>query len=166
MRTQRDQLRGILRDSSAGLGQLSGDNLLPPAAEKSIRQVLHQLNHLRNVWSNVLPLNIYKRAIGTILNSVLEELVERVIVLEDIAADSAVQICSLFTVVKEKAADGKLYRMIHFMIRTVIIVNYSLENPTQMLIYISRCLFGKIMPMVKKPVCWLEQISHSSEKHC
>ena len=29
----------------------------------------------------------------------------------------------------------------------VIIVNYSLENPTQMLIYISRCLFGKIMPM-------------------
>ena len=117
MRTQRDQLRGILRDSSAGLGQLSGDNLLPPAAEKSIRQVLHQLNHLRNVWSNVLPLNIYKRAIGTIFNSVLEELVERVIVLEDIAADSAVQICSLFTVVKEKAADGKLYRTIDFMIR-------------------------------------------------
>ena len=109
MRTQRDQLRAILRDSSAGLGQLSGDNLLPPAAEKSVRQVLHQLNHLRNVWSNVLPVNIYKRAIGTIFNSVLEELVERVIVLEDIAADSAVQICSLFTVVKNRAADGKSY---------------------------------------------------------
>ena len=108
MRTQRDQLRTILRDSSAGLGQLSGDNLLPPAAEKSVRQVLHQLNHLRNVWSNVLPVNIYKRAIGTIFNSVLEELVERVIILEDIAADSAVQICSLFSVVKDRAADGKL----------------------------------------------------------
>ena len=62
MRSQRDQLRSILRDSSAGLGQLSGDNLLPPAAERSIRQVLHQLNHLRNVWCNVLPINIYKKA--------------------------------------------------------------------------------------------------------
>ena len=108
MRRQRDQLRTILRDSSAGLGQLSGDNLLPPAAEKCIRQVLHQLNHLRKVWHNVLPVNIYKRAIGTILNSVIEELVERVIILEDIAADSAVQICSLYSVVRDKAPEGKI----------------------------------------------------------
>ena len=115
MRSQRDQLRTILRDSSAGLGQLSGDNLLPPAAEKSIRQVLHQLNHLRNVWCNVLPINIYKKAIGTILNSVIEELIERVIVLEDIAADSAVQICSMFSVVKDKAADGKVQKLFWLM---------------------------------------------------
>ena len=111
MRRQRDQLRTILRDSSAGLGQLSGDNLLPPAAEKCIRQVLHQLNHLRKVWNCVLPINIYKRAIGTILNSVVEELVERVIILEDIAADSAVQICSLFSVVREQASDGTVQKL-------------------------------------------------------
>ena len=110
MRKQRDQLRTILRDSSAGLGQLSGDQLLPPTAEKCIRQVLHQLNHLRKVWHSVLPSNIYKKAIGTILNSVLEELVERVIILEDIAADSAVQICSLFSVVRDKASEGN-YRL-------------------------------------------------------
>ena len=107
MRIQRDQLRSMLRDSSAGLGQLSGDNLLPPAAEKCIRQVLYQLNHLRKVWVNVLPINIYKRAIGTILNSVIEELIERVIVLEDIAADSAVQICSIFSAVRDKSSNGK-----------------------------------------------------------
>ena len=40
MRAQRDQLRAILRDSSGGLGQLSGDRLLPAAAaDKCIRQV-------------------------------------------------------------------------------------------------------------------------------
>ena len=40
MRSQRDQLRAILRDSSGGLGQLSGDGLLPAAAaDKCIRQV-------------------------------------------------------------------------------------------------------------------------------
>ena len=88
--------------------QLSGDNLLPPAAEKCIRQVFHQLNHLRKVWHNGLPENIYKRAIGTILNSVVEELVERVIILEDIAADSAVQICSLYSVVRDKAPEGRI----------------------------------------------------------
>ena len=111
MRRQRDQLRTILRDSSAGLGQLSGDHLLPPASEKCIRQVLHQLNHLRKVWSCALPINIYKRAIGTILNSVVEELVERVLILEDIAADSAVQICSLFSVVRDKASEGTVQKL-------------------------------------------------------
>ena len=33
----------------------------------------------------------------------VEELVERVIILEDIAADSAVQICALFSLVRDKA---------------------------------------------------------------
>ena len=42
MRSQRDQLRAILRDSSGGLGQLSGIGLLPAAAaDKCIRQVPH-----------------------------------------------------------------------------------------------------------------------------
>ena len=63
------------------------------------------------MWCNVLPINIYKKAIGTILNSVIEELIERVIVLEDIAADSAVQICSMFSVVKDKASDGKVQKL-------------------------------------------------------
>jgi len=103
MRAQRDQLRAILRDSSGGLGQLSGDGLLPAAAaDKCIRQVSHQMLHLRNVWSSVLPSSIYKRAVGTVFNSVVEELIGKVVALEDIAADSANQISSLYLQVQEQ----------------------------------------------------------------
>ena len=69
-----------LRDSSGGLGQLCGDSLLPQgSAEKCVRQVAHQMMHLRNVWGGgVLPESIYKRAVGTVFNSVIEELIGKV----------------------------------------------------------------------------------------
>ena len=58
MRSQRDQLRAILRDSSGGLGQLSGDGLLPAAAaDKCIRQV-PQLSNSASLFPFLLPLSI------------------------------------------------------------------------------------------------------------
>ena len=68
-----------------------------------MKQVMHQLNHLKSLWQNTLPLSIYRRAIGTILNSIVEELVQRVVVLEDIAADAAVQICTYFANLQDNA---------------------------------------------------------------
>ena len=58
--------------------------------------------HLRNVWRGVLPDSIYKRAVGTVFNSVIEELIGKVVALEDIAADSATQICSLYLQVQDQ----------------------------------------------------------------
>ena len=90
----------MLRDSVTGFGQLDGSNLLPPSSEKCLRQVLHQLMHLQGLWISCLPLSIFRRGIGTILNTIVEELVQRVVVLEDIAADVAVQICAHFTILQ------------------------------------------------------------------
>ncbi len=105
MRTQRDNMRSMLRDSTTGFGQLNGESLLPPSSEKCLKQVYHQLKHLKNLWQDVLPLSIYRRSMGTILNTVVEELVQKVIILEDIAADAAVQICMLYTFLQENAPD-------------------------------------------------------------
>merc|ERR1719145_119277 len=59
--------------------------------------------HLRNVWGGgVLPESIYKRAVGTVFNSVIEELIGKVVALEDIAADSANQISALYMQVEEQ----------------------------------------------------------------
>lgn len=33
-------------------------------AERSLRQVLHQLTHLQKVWQDVLPESVYHKAIG------------------------------------------------------------------------------------------------------
>ena len=105
MRRLRDQFRSLLRDSVTGIGQLDGSNLLPNTSEKCMKQVMHQMLHLKSLWEDTLPLSIYRRSIGTLLNSVVEELVQRVVVLEDIAADAAVQICTLFTTLQDKAPE-------------------------------------------------------------
>ena len=35
------------------------------AAERSLKQALHQLTHLQKVWQGVLPAAVYRKAIGT-----------------------------------------------------------------------------------------------------
>ena len=37
------------------------------AAERSLKQALHQLTHLQKVWQDVLPAAVYRKAIGTYL---------------------------------------------------------------------------------------------------
>jgi len=105
LRRQRDHFRSMLRDSTTGFGQLDGSNLLPPSSEKCLRQVLHQIMHLKSLWKDALPLSIFRRSLGLALNTVVDELVQKVVVLEDIAADAAVQICMHFTALQDKGPD-------------------------------------------------------------
>lgn len=98
--SQRDQLMTILKEFTS---KLSGDTTLPPNSERALRQVVHHLHHLKKVWQHVLPPNIYLRAIGVIVNSVVETMADKVIALEDIAADAAIQISNVFKAFLEKA---------------------------------------------------------------
>uniref|UniRef100_A0A8C1N5W8 Centromere/kinetochore protein zw10 homolog n=1 Tax=Cyprinus carpio TaxID=7962 RepID=A0A8C1N5W8_CYPCA len=54
-------------------------------ASKAIRQVIHQLRRLGKVWQDVLPVNIYCKAIGTLLNTAISELINKIMMLEDIS---------------------------------------------------------------------------------
>ncbi|XP_065553044.1 centromere/kinetochore protein zw10 homolog isoform X2 [Lathamus discolor] len=65
------------------------------AANKAIRQVLHQLKRLGKVWQDVLPVNVYCKAMGTLLNTALTEIVTRITALEDISAEDADRLYSL-----------------------------------------------------------------------
>ncbi|XP_064326780.1 centromere/kinetochore protein zw10 homolog [Phalacrocorax carbo] len=65
------------------------------AANKAIRQVLHQLKRLGKVWQDVLPVNVYCKAMGTLLNTALSEIVTRIAALEDISAEDADRLYSL-----------------------------------------------------------------------
>uniref|UniRef100_A0A671RTJ6 Centromere/kinetochore protein zw10 homolog n=1 Tax=Sinocyclocheilus anshuiensis TaxID=1608454 RepID=A0A671RTJ6_9TELE len=51
-------------------------------ASKAIRQVIHQLRRLGKVWQDVLPVNIYCKAIGTLLNTAISELINKIMMLE------------------------------------------------------------------------------------
>ncbi|KAJ7996962.1 hypothetical protein DPEC_G00223970 [Dallia pectoralis] len=56
-------------------------------ASKAVRQVIHQLKRLGTVWQDVLPVNIYCKAMGTLLNTAISELIGKIMMLEDISSE-------------------------------------------------------------------------------
>ncbi|NXK37112.1 ZW10 protein, partial [Piprites chloris] len=72
------------------------------AANKAIRQVLHQLKRLGQVWQDVFPVNVYCKAMGTLLNTALAEIVTRIVALEDISAEDADRLYSLCRIMVEE----------------------------------------------------------------
>ncbi|NWV33235.1 ZW10 protein, partial [Grantiella picta] len=72
------------------------------AAKKAIKQVLHQLKRLGLVWQDVLPVNVYCKAMGALLNTALAEIVTRIAALEDISAEDADRLYSLCRIMVEE----------------------------------------------------------------
>ncbi|KAM5246762.1 centromere/kinetochore protein zw10 homolog [Ctenodactylus gundi] len=72
------------------------------AASKAIRQVLHQLKRLGIVWQDVLPVNIYCKAMGTLLNTAISEIIGRITALEDISTEDGDRLYSLCKTVMEE----------------------------------------------------------------
>ncbi|XP_071849886.1 centromere/kinetochore protein zw10 homolog [Apostichopus japonicus] len=100
MRNQRDQLKESLA-MARGFQDVSSDDVYPDA-EKSVKQVLHQLNLLHTVWSDVLPSSTFIKAMATLIGAVLQDVIEKVASLEDISADDARQLHDLLSKVKDK----------------------------------------------------------------
>jgi len=101
MRLQRDKLKAIL--TTAGFPGLATDRRLSTGAEQGLRQVLHSLSHLQKVWQGVLPQGVYLRCQGTLLNTVMEELILIITSLEDISADAGEQLVSLLSQLLSKS---------------------------------------------------------------
>ena len=102
MRLHRDTLKQIL--NTAGFPALATDRRLSSGAEQGVKQVVSTLTHLHNVWSGVLPSNIYLKCIGTLLNTVMEELIQIVTTLEDISADAGEQLVSMLNQLSNKSS--------------------------------------------------------------
>ncbi|CAN9501180.1 unnamed protein product [Ophioblennius macclurei] len=57
------------------------------AASKAVRQVIHQLKQLGTVWQDVLPVAIYCKAMGSLLNTAVTEIIAKIMMLEDISSE-------------------------------------------------------------------------------
>ncbi|KAJ3589263.1 hypothetical protein NHX12_010109 [Muraenolepis orangiensis] len=57
------------------------------AASKAVRQVIHQLKQLGIVWQDVLPVNIYCKVMGSLLNTAISEVMAKIMMLEDISSE-------------------------------------------------------------------------------
>uniref|UniRef100_A0A8V0ZXU4 Centromere/kinetochore protein zw10 homolog n=1 Tax=Gallus gallus TaxID=9031 RepID=A0A8V0ZXU4_CHICK len=100
MRVQKGEI--LERLSSARNFSNMDDEENYSAANKAIRQVLHQLKRLGKVWQDVLPVNVYCKAMGTLLNTALSEIVTRIVALEDISAEDADRLYSLCRIMVEE----------------------------------------------------------------
>ncbi|KAG7213241.1 hypothetical protein KM043_002542 [Ampulex compressa] len=101
MKYQRNIILDILRES--GLASLGQTSTLHPNTERTLRQCIRQLELLKTVWLDVLPINIYCKAVGCITNSMIEDLVTRVTSVEDIPSDVASELVVLFNMVTKRA---------------------------------------------------------------
>ena len=101
LRSQRDQLKQILH--TAGFQALATDRRLSSGAEQAVKQVTHGLSHLHKVWAGVLPTKVYLLCIGTLLNTVMEELIQIVTSLEDISADAGEQLVTMLKQLLDKS---------------------------------------------------------------
>ena len=101
MRSQRDQLKEIL--NNAGFPALATDRRLSSGAEQAVKLVTHGLTHLHKVWAGVLPTKVYLMCIGTLLNTVMEELIGIVTSLEDISADAGEQLVTMLKQLQDRS---------------------------------------------------------------
>ncbi|XP_076836343.1 centromere/kinetochore protein zw10 homolog [Brachyhypopomus gauderio] len=72
------------------------------AASKAVRQVIHQLKRLGKVWQDVLPVNIYCKSMGTLLNTAISELITKIMMLEDISTEDGARLHTLCQTVIEE----------------------------------------------------------------
>ncbi|XP_069894590.1 centromere/kinetochore protein zw10 homolog [Dipodomys merriami] len=100
MRAQKGEL--LERLSSARSFSNMDDEENYSAATKAIRQVLHQLKRLGIVWQDVLPVNIYCKAVGTLLNTAISEIIGKITALEDISTEDGDRLYSLCKTVMDE----------------------------------------------------------------
>nr|XP_044608419.1 centromere/kinetochore protein zw10 homolog isoform X3 [Equus asinus] len=100
MRAQKGEL--LERLSSARNFSNMDDEENYSAASKAIRQVLHQLKRLGIVWQDVLPVNIYCKAMGTLLSTAISEIIGRITALEDISTEDGDRLYSLCKTVMDE----------------------------------------------------------------
>ncbi|XP_059812824.1 centromere/kinetochore protein zw10 homolog [Hypanus sabinus] len=98
--TQRDELLERLSTARNYSSLEDADNY--SAANKAVRQVIHQLKRLGIVWQDVLPVHIYCKALGTLLNTAITDIVNKITVLEDITSESADGLYSLCKTILEE----------------------------------------------------------------
>lgn len=100
MRAQKGEL--LERLSSARNFSNMDDEENYSAASKAVRQVLHQLKRLGIVWQDVLPVNIYCKAMGTLLSTAISEMIGRITALEDISTEDGDRLYSLCKTVMDE----------------------------------------------------------------
>ncbi|XP_073441397.1 centromere/kinetochore protein zw10 homolog [Dendrobates tinctorius] len=103
MRLQKGDLLDRLSNARSFVNMEDENNYI--AGHKAIRQVIHQLSRLGKVWQDVLPVGIYCKAMGTLLNTAITEMITKIAALEDISTEDGER---LYTLCRTMIEEGPL----------------------------------------------------------
>lgn len=73
--------------------------------ERALKRCLFHLQQLKRAWCEVLPMSVYFKAAGTLLNSVLEHVIGSIFSMEDISSTLSQDLASVFEKAIEQAVD-------------------------------------------------------------
>ncbi|CAL1534617.1 unnamed protein product [Lymnaea stagnalis] len=74
-------------------------------AKKSVDQVIFQLKHLQKIWKPVLPINIYKKATGMLIQHVVQIVTDSILSLEDISQGASTQLISILSTIETNCGE-------------------------------------------------------------
>ncbi|XP_076808308.1 centromere/kinetochore protein zw10 homolog [Clavelina lepadiformis] len=100
MRKQRDLLLECLAPLKKFQSTPNVDKYM--IAERPVKQVMHQLHHLRKVWSDILPDNVLQTSIATLVNSAISEVVSCICTMEDISSEDSIQLKTICCVLEDQ----------------------------------------------------------------
>uniref|UniRef100_H2ZGU2 Centromere/kinetochore protein zw10 homolog n=1 Tax=Ciona savignyi TaxID=51511 RepID=H2ZGU2_CIOSA len=92
LRRQRDQIIECLAPLRNFNSALDSSSDKYSTAERPVKQVLHQLQHLHGVWIGTLPVNILQRSLALLTDTAISELVSSICSMEDISSDDSIQL--------------------------------------------------------------------------
>lgn len=130
---QQKIIMGILKEFD-----ITDAHTVGTAPLKLLRQCLRQLDLLKNVWLSVLPDAIYNKTFCDILNDFCNEIIRRILAMEDISATVANELSELIGVILEKVPSlfKSKYEVIHIkswmkLEQLKLILNASLQEITE-----------------------------------
>lgn len=105
------QVQSQLNTLRENVGKLNLTDLvseLGPEPTRIIRQCLRQLEVLKNVWQNILPVPIYNENMSKLLNEVCGELIKKINKMEDIPSTVCTELEDIIGLI-EKKGPGLFY---------------------------------------------------------
>ncbi|XP_026675891.1 centromere/kinetochore protein zw10 homolog [Diaphorina citri] len=99
---QLDVQRALLKQyvKQSGLDSISTQLSLDPNVEKQLRAALSQLSFLRTAWENILPRHIYCRSMGSLVTSLIKEVIACLVNTSDITSHVSQALLLLFDMIQ------------------------------------------------------------------
>lgn len=108
----------VLLDNLNNLQFSESVSKLGPEPVKIVRQCLRQLEVLKNVWKNILPDTAYVKTISKLLNEYCNEIIIKILSMEDITSTIANELADLIDLILKKGPN--LYKVCIFFLSSTV----------------------------------------------